>query len=363
MIPVKIRAVPIPKNRIRFYEKQLVDAFASLLTHSSDEKKSKFAVILGYLIVKQRLTAKQLQDLTKYSPSTVHNCLTMLELSNRIDKKLLSGTHAYEYSVPETMEKMITRVRLSYQQKIEATIRYHEILSQKVPVTHLLYSRIQEGLSCAKNLRDLLRYFDVTPKAILIHQNAYDQQEDHHLQDLIVKNMRIEDVEKEIISLYASSTNIDIRHSFSEPMKLIFGYLITRKTLTQKELQHLTKLSAGTISQNLNKLIQYELITRNGKTPRGHHRYQLLSISDSILRGFDHDIEKIISREQEFKEYKEEITDVKTNITQNKENNAVIKRYDILLTFIDSLLNMFVIYQRMHTRIDELLQHSSNNSS
>ncbi|MFX1252293.1 MAG: MarR family transcriptional regulator [Promethearchaeota archaeon] len=348
-------------DKIGFYEKQLIDAFANLTSYSYNDRKSRYAVILGYLLIRRHLTQKQLRDLTGFSVGTIHNCLTMLEMSNRISKRLIPGTRTYEHFVLDNMEVMIAKVRYAYQEKLKETIIFYEILSQKVPHDHLLYSRIQDNLLYYKNVKDIIHYFNTDPNSVPPPINDDSQQTKQHLEKLFSKNMTVEDIEREIINLNTSLTNFYLFHDFSQPMKMILGYLITRKTLTQKELQSLTKLSVGAISQSLNSLVKYGIISLGKKTPKGHKQYQLLSINDSILKGLALDAETIISREQDFLKYKGEIEAELASVTnaqQNKELKTAIQRYNSLLTLIDSFLKMFAIYKRMRDKIYELMNKS-----
>ena len=67
----------------------------------------------------------------------------------------------------------------------------------------------------------------------------------------------IKKIENEIIKTLLNYTIFSVR---GEITSTILFYFITRKNLTQFELQNLTGFSAGKISQELNEFLEFNLI-------------------------------------------------------------------------------------------------------
>ena len=73
----------------------------------------------------------------------------------------------------------------------------------------------------------------------------------------------IKKIEDEIIESLLKYTIFSVRSEITS--KIIF-YFVTRKDLTQSELQYLTGISAGKISQELNNLMEFNLIKISKKS-------------------------------------------------------------------------------------------------
>ncbi len=347
------------------YEKQVIEAFIGFTTRNTSEKESKYAVTLGYLLIKRRLTQKELKKLTHFSTGTIHQCLTMLELTGRISKAFIPGTHTFEYFVPETMSIMITQLKNSFQEKCDFTITFCKILTKNLSEKSILYFRLQEIMDTYSLYRTLLPLFDVDNNEITLESPMIDFNNDSRIQELKNSNFTTEEAEKTFIRLYGIFMNFNIYYEFSEPMKLIFGYFITRKLLTQYELKRITKLSIGAISQSINKLIEYELIFNKGKNSKGHNIYELDSIKTIMFQRFLRDLESMVSRkitiEQIKKAIEEDLTNLESSKVINKYLYTIKDQYQSLLSKVDEFVNILRIYDRIRLKTTEILSYDLNN--
>jgi len=80
---------------------------------------------------------------------------------------------------------------------------------------------------------------------------------------MIDKDPILREIEEEVVQNLIDST---LFYSSSPIFRMILGYFITRKTLTQEILKELTGLSAGKISQELNKLHKMGFLERSRKS-------------------------------------------------------------------------------------------------
>jgi len=135
----------------------------------------------------------------------------------------------------------------------------------------------------------------------------------------------IRKIETEIISYLLNSTIAAARGEITS--KILF-YFITRKNLTQVELQRLTGYSAGKISQELNNFIDLGLIEISKKT-----KPWIYSMDSIILEIFGRAINLIknnLKWESQFLDIKKELEEDKNELNKfngyDKINNS-IKEY------------------------------------
>ena len=228
-------------------------------------------------------------------------------------------------------------------------------MKNNIPEDNLLYSRVQEIIEICSIYRTLLPLFDSNIDQTQLSQPFIDFSNDNRIRELQNVRLSIEQAEKEFIRFYGIFINFNIFYEFSEPMKTIFGYFITRKNLTQHEIKRLTKLSLGAISQSVNKLIEYELITVIGKNDKGHKIYQLGSIRTIIFQRFLRDMQLIASRKTDFERYKKEIAEILLALDsykiQRKAYDTIIGKFQFLISKIVDFIEILTIYEKMKVEI------------
>jgi DNA-binding transcriptional regulator GbsR (MarR family) len=138
----------------------------------------------------------------------------------------------------------------------------------------------------------------------------------------------IKRIEDQLIQFMSSSPIFFTKDRF---VNIIRGYFITRKKLTQREIQKLTRLSSGKISQVLKILKNWELIEKTNVSSTGEYTYTMESIEDAFLRYFNYIIGEILKWEQPLEEMKKKLEEGGNPIKK-------LKGYDQ----ISKLLNLFL---------------------
>ena len=126
--------------------------------------------------------------------------------------------------------------------------------------------------------------------------------------------------------------------------KILF-YFITRKNLTQSELQHLTGFSAGKVSQELNDFLEFNLIEISKKSKPWIYTMEsvvveTLSRSISLLKSN-------LKWEGKFLEMKKEMED-------NKEELNKLVGYDKIKDFLEVNLTRFTGFKGILKLWEEL---------
>lgn len=143
----------------------------------------------------------------------------------------------------------------------------------------------------------------------------------------------IKRIEDEIIESLLKYTIFSVRSEITS--KIIF-YFVTRKDLTQSELQYLTGISAGKISQELNNLMEFNLIKISKKS-----KPWVYSMESVVVETFSRAISLVrtnLKWETKFLEIKREMID-------NKEELANLNGYDKVKDFIEVNLMRFSGYK------------------
>ncbi|MFX0003722.1 MAG: hypothetical protein ACFFAA_06020 [Promethearchaeota archaeon] len=109
-------------------------------------------------------------------------------------------------------------------------------------------------------------------------------------------------LEGEIIEFLSKSPLLFTKDPFVNQIRARF---FTRKQLTQKELQKLTQLSTGKISQVLKTLIKWRLIEKSSVSSTGEFTYSMDSIERSCRTYFHTIIEEMTQSIKPLEEIKE----------------------------------------------------------
>ena len=99
-------------------------------------------------------------------------------------------------------------------------------------------------------------------------------------------------IEKEIIEFLSSSPLLFTKDPFVNQIRALF---FTRKDLTQKQLQKLTQLSSGKISQVLKTLRRWRIIEKTSVSSTGEYTYSMPSVERSC-RNYFHNITEEMSQ-------------------------------------------------------------------
>jgi DNA-binding transcriptional regulator GbsR (MarR family) len=145
----------------------------------------------------------------------------------------------------------------------------------------------------------------------------------------------IKKIESEIIENLLNFTIFSIR---GEITSTILFYFITRKNLTQSELQNLTGFSAGKISQELNDFLEFNLIKISKKSKPWV--YSMESVPVETLSRAISLLKTNLKWEPKFLEIKKELED-------NREELEKLNGYDEVTDFLKVNLNRFTGFKKI----------------
>ncbi|MFX0023546.1 MAG: hypothetical protein ACFE9S_14565 [Candidatus Hermodarchaeota archaeon] len=143
----------------------------------------------------------------------------------------------------------------------------------------------------------------------------------------------ISKIEGEIIEFLSKSPLLFTKDPFVNQIRALF---FTRKHLTQKEIQKLTQLSTGKISQVLKTLRKWRLIEKTSVSSTGEFTYSMESIERSCRNYFHNIIEEMTQSVKQL----EEILDI---LKQEGEKIKELRGYDIISHLIPLFLQAIKI--------------------
>ncbi|MFW9987391.1 MAG: hypothetical protein ACFFC3_01925 [Candidatus Odinarchaeota archaeon] len=144
---------------------------------------------------------------------------------------------------------------------------------------------------------------------------------------------KITRIETEIIETLLKYSIFSIRGEITS--KIIF-YFITRKNLTQADLQYLTGFSAGKISQELNNFLEFDLIKISKKS-----KPWIYTMESVILETFSRAINLLKTNLK----WETKFLEIKRDLEENGEKLQKLNGYDEIKDFIDVNLMRFSGYK------------------
>ncbi|MFX1450338.1 MAG: hypothetical protein ACFFCM_05825 [Promethearchaeota archaeon] len=109
-------------------------------------------------------------------------------------------------------------------------------------------------------------------------------------------------IEREMAEFLSNSPLLYTKDPFLNQIRALF---YTRKDLTQRELQKLTQLSTGKISQVLKTLRKWDLIEKTSVSSTGEYTYSMNSIERANKNYFNKIIEEMTQNKKPLEEIKE----------------------------------------------------------
>lgn len=156
-------------------------------------------------------------------------------------------------------------------------------------------------------------------------------------------------IEEEIFNLLSSTPMFVGR----DPLFIkILGLFMTRKYLTQKTLQRITGLSAGKISEEVNKLLQTELIEKADTSKKGKIIYSANSAGLMLLKFSKSIINRMVKWEKEIKE-------MKLELETNKELLENVNGYARILELYSYFSDAVKKYRKSFEAIDDEVKSSN----
>ncbi len=143
----------------------------------------------------------------------------------------------------------------------------------------------------------------------------------------------IKKIESEIFKTLLKYTVFSVRGEIAS--KILF-YFITRKDLTQSELQNLTGFSAGKISQELNNFLEFNLIKISKKS-----KPWIYSMESVVAETFS----RAISLLKTNIKWEAKFLEMKNDLVINREELQNLNGYNEIKDFIDVNLMRFSGYK------------------
>ncbi|MFX0059546.1 MAG: hypothetical protein ACFE85_15265 [Candidatus Hodarchaeota archaeon] len=139
----------------------------------------------------------------------------------------------------------------------------------------------------------------------------------------------IRKIEEEIIETLLNYTIFSVRDEITS--KILF-YFVTRKNLTQSDLQYLTGYSAGKISQELNNFLEVNLIkiSKNSKP-------WIYTMESVVTETFSRAITLLKTNVK----WEEKFLEIKKDLEENEEHLRKLNGYDNIIDFIEVNLDRF----------------------
>ncbi|MBN1801076.1 MAG: hypothetical protein JW891_06175 [Candidatus Lokiarchaeota archaeon] len=156
-------------------------------------------------------------------------------------------------------------------------------------------------------------------------------------EELISFDPKIEEIEKEIVSLLLNSVISLGRDQIASKILL---YFLTRKNLTQKKIKQLTGFSSGKISQVVNRFVEMDLVHVIKKSSKGEIIYSIPSIE---LEMFTRGINLVKSNLK----WEEELLEMRQDLENNKTELQKLNGYDMIRSNIQENLNRFGEYKKL----------------
>jgi len=142
-------------------------------------------------------------------------------------------------------------------------------------------------------------------------------------------DLEIKRIESEIIETLLKYAIFSVRGEITS--KILF-YFITRKNLTQSELQYLTGFSVGKISQELNNFLEFNLINISKKSKPWVYTMESV-VAETFSRAINL-LRANLKWEPKFLEIKRELED-------NREELQKLNGYDEVKDFLEVNLTRF----------------------
>jgi len=158
----------------------------------------------------------------------------------------------------------------------------------------------------------------------------------------------VKKIENEIIETLLKYTVFSIRGEITS--KILF-YFITRKDLTQSELQYLTGFSAGKISQELNNFLEFNLIKISKKSKPWVYTMESV-VAETLSRAISL-LKTNLKWEPKFLEIKKELED-------NREELQKLNGYDEVKDFLEVNLMRFAGFKKIIKLWEDLKKKYKN---
>ncbi|MFX1363365.1 MAG: hypothetical protein ACFFCE_10125 [Promethearchaeota archaeon] len=339
-------------EKLHEYEEELIKIILNI--SKSKRVTPKVATIACYLFIHEKLTQKELKELTGFSMGTISTYLSVMAGTGYFIKKRINGTHTFEYSfsgeldvlTTEAIDFAIKNIGLLEKFLIHKKQELQKLVKQsKKGATHLSL-RIEELLNSFQIYK---RIFDSDEILVEKSKKKYSSKSFEKLKNdkMDILEMEFDSevylIEDDIINELVGSPMFSTR----DPMFIkILGYFMTRKYLTQETLKAATGLSVGKISEEVNNLLENELVHKAHTSEKGKITYCADSLI--LIRFVRHIIFKMTK-------WVKSLEKKKLDLEENKSKLENVNGYTQLYKIYNYVLGAISEYSKFIKRIEELV--------
>ncbi|MFW9829189.1 MAG: MarR family transcriptional regulator [Candidatus Thorarchaeota archaeon] len=343
-------------DKLRKYEVKLVDLILDIA--QSKHVNPKISNISSYLLIHEKLTQKELKELTNFSMGSISTYLSVMTGTGVYLKERIAKTHTYTYSFLGNLEDLTTMGFEIALKSINSLERYFK--SKKKELNELIKNSQKGAEHLFRRIDELLMAFKIYKAVFPIITGDSKEQiekevdlEDYKLKKIEKSELKqiqfdpeIYSLEDDILNQLAASAMFTSR----DPMFVrILGYFITRKYLTQSRLKKITGLSVGKISEEVNSLLESGLIEKASISEKGKITYKAESAGIMLLKFSRSVINRMAKWEDVLHNMKRELED-------NKKILKSLYGYKRICRLNNSLLDSLLSYKRVVEILDKILE-------
>ncbi len=349
-------------EKIRKFEKDIIEF---VVQSGKNKRNSEIeSHILAYFLLHPNLTQKEIQKFStifrekKISIGSISNFLKKYEeyrVITKIENLEKKGTFTYSLKDRNIKTLMATGFEVGFE-KIQDWIEYTQERLHTLDEIKIVPNEINFQSILKERLEELTKFFN-------FHYNLMksffsgnfsddDNPEIKNTKEKIekIKKQNFKDIEDSIIHFI----QINPLFAIDEPIYLpIFCYLLTRRSLTQLELQNLTKLSSGTVSEGLNYFIKNNLIELDKVKGTRMRYYTIPSIGYSNYM-------KQYQRFNQIKEIKKKIVLIYQEMNGRESELKDLNGYEIIRNFVKEILELMDFVDKGIIIFEHALKHYKN---
>ncbi|UCC21203.1 MAG: hypothetical protein JSV62_07985 [Promethearchaeota archaeon] len=343
-------------EKLRKYEDKIAEFLLDIA--STKRVNPKISTISSYLLIHDKLTQKELKELTGFSMGSISTLLSVMTGTGTFQKERIPQTHTFTYSFPGKLEDLTTKgieIALTTFGPLET------YLKNKKKELKKLAEKSKEGAEhLLQRLDELVDTFEIYKILFpLMNRNSTNEV----LKELSTKSFKLIKREKGEVKKISFDPEVyliedDILYqlitspmfSGRDPMFIrILGYFITRKYLTQKKLQGITGLSAGKISEEVNSLLENGLIERSDISPKGKITYGAESVGIILLKLSRSTINRMTK-------WNDKLLEIRSELEENRINLKPLNGYDRIYKIIEFFLSTIPKYTIFIDMVDKVLE-------
>ncbi|MFX0037930.1 MAG: hypothetical protein ACFFCY_15575 [Promethearchaeota archaeon] len=342
-------------NKLRKYEDTLVEFLLDIA--ESKRVNPKISTISSCILLHEKLTQKELKQLTGFSMGSISTFLSVMAGTGAIERERIPHTHTYTYSFSGKLEDLTTK---GVEIALSSFISFEGYLNNKKKELDKLIDQSKEGAEHLKHrIEELLETFEIYEVLFpIITDNAIEQiKDDNYIKQLsLIKRNQTEvwkiPFDEEVYLIEDDMLNqLTASPMFSSRDQMfirILGYFITRKYLTQKRLQRITGLSAGKISEEVNLLLENGLIEKVHVSENGKITYGAESAGIILLKFSRSVIYRMAKWDKELQKMRVELED-------NHKDLKNLNGYERIKKIVEFLLIANSKYKRFIELLDKIL--------